>query len=239
MTRALALPGGSAVAVLALGPRPPAVPVEKREREERERLDEERLRVGAVHVEPQPRRRAGRGERGGRRHGARRGEHDIVELIQLVRAAGRKGEMQRVSIGRALVRRPSVYLMDEPLSSLDAKLRADLRVELKKIQADFGATLIYVTHDQVEAMTMADRMIVNKDLAKATLVVRYEDLVADPAKQLASLFDHVELNDAGPLIDRVAPTIHAPDYYRPKFDDAEIALIRDITKIAAKRFGYE
>ncbi|MEE3099499.1 MAG: ABC transporter ATP-binding protein [Pseudomonadota bacterium] len=65
------------------------------------------------------------------------------------------GEMQRVSIGRALVRRPAVYLMDEPLSSLDAKLRADLRVELKKIQADFGATLVYVTHDQVEAMTMA------------------------------------------------------------------------------------
>lgn len=65
------------------------------------------------------------------------------------------GEMQRVSIGRALVRNPSVYLMDEPLSSLDAKLRADLRVELKSIQADRGATLLYVTHDQIEAMTMA------------------------------------------------------------------------------------
>ena len=65
------------------------------------------------------------------------------------------GEMQRVSIGRALVRRPSVYLMDEPLSSLDAKLRSDLRVELKRIQADTGATLLYVTHDQIEAMTMA------------------------------------------------------------------------------------
>jgi multiple sugar transport system ATP-binding protein len=65
------------------------------------------------------------------------------------------GEMQRVSIGRALVRSPAIYLMDEPLSSLDAKLRADLRVELKSIQADFGATLLYVTHDQIEAMTMA------------------------------------------------------------------------------------
>ena len=63
--------------------------------------------------------------------------------------------MQRVSIGRALVRNPSVYLMDEPLSSLDAKLRADLRIELKSIQADRGATLLYVTHDQIEAMTMA------------------------------------------------------------------------------------
>jgi multiple sugar transport system ATP-binding protein len=65
------------------------------------------------------------------------------------------GEMQRVSIGRALVRSPRIYLMDEPLSSLDAKLRADLRVELKRIHADLGATFLYVTHDQVEAMTMA------------------------------------------------------------------------------------
>jgi multiple sugar transport system ATP-binding protein len=68
------------------------------------------------------------------------------------------GEMQRVAIGRALVRRPAIYLMDEPLSSLDAKLRADLRVELKRIQADLGATILYVTHDQTEAMTMASRI---------------------------------------------------------------------------------
>ena len=68
------------------------------------------------------------------------------------------GEMQRVSIGRALVRNPSIYLMDEPLSSLDAKLRADLRIELKSIQSNSGATILYVTHDQVEAMTMADHV---------------------------------------------------------------------------------
>ena len=68
------------------------------------------------------------------------------------------GEMQRVSIGRALVRRPAIHLMDEPLGSLDAKLRADLRVELKRIQAELGATLLYVTHDQIEAMTMASQI---------------------------------------------------------------------------------
>jgi multiple sugar transport system ATP-binding protein len=68
------------------------------------------------------------------------------------------GEMQRVAIGRALVRDPSIFLMDEPLSSLDAKLRADLRLELKRIQNDIGATMLYVTHDQIEAMTMADRI---------------------------------------------------------------------------------
>jgi multiple sugar transport system ATP-binding protein len=65
------------------------------------------------------------------------------------------GEMQRVALGRALVRRPAIFLMDEPLSSLDAKLRADLRLELKRIQMELGATLLYVTHDQIEAMTMA------------------------------------------------------------------------------------
>ena len=68
------------------------------------------------------------------------------------------GQMQRVAIGRALVRNPAVYLMDEPLSSLDAKLRNDLRLELKRIQEDTGATMLYVTHDQVEALTLANRI---------------------------------------------------------------------------------
>ncbi|MGV8935568.1 MAG: ABC transporter ATP-binding protein [Allorhizobium sp.] len=68
------------------------------------------------------------------------------------------GEMQRVAIGRALIRRPAIYLMDEPLSSLDAKLRGELRLELKRIQKELGSTLLYVTHDQIEAMTMADRI---------------------------------------------------------------------------------
>ncbi len=68
------------------------------------------------------------------------------------------GQMQRVAIGRALVREPAVTLMDEPLSSLDAKLRNDLRLELKRIQQDLGATMLYVTHDQTEAMTLAHRI---------------------------------------------------------------------------------
>jgi multiple sugar transport system ATP-binding protein len=68
------------------------------------------------------------------------------------------GEMQRVSIGRAIVREPQVFLMDEPLSALDAKLRESLRVELKELQLRLKTTFIFVTHDQVEAMTMADRI---------------------------------------------------------------------------------
>jgi len=73
------------------------------------------------------------------------------------------GEMQRVSIGRAIVREPRVFLMDEPLSNLDAKLRELLRAELKGLQQRLGTTLVFVTHDQVEAMTMGDRIgVVNK-----------------------------------------------------------------------------
>src|SRR4029079_8862078 len=77
------------------------------------------------------------------------------------------GRLRWVSMGAALVRRPAIYLMDEPLSSLDAKLRGELRVELKHIQADLGATMLYVTHDQTEAMTMASRIGI---LDRGTLV---------------------------------------------------------------------
>ncbi len=73
------------------------------------------------------------------------------------------GEMQRVAIGRALVREPNLYLMDEPLSSLDAKLRESLRVELKSIQTNLNATILYVTHDQAEATTLADKIGVLKE----------------------------------------------------------------------------
>jgi multiple sugar transport system ATP-binding protein len=91
----------------------------------------------------------------------------VVEIARLLRIDDKLknsatrlsgGQMQRVAIGRALVRRPNIYLMDEPLSSLDAKLRGDLRLELKRIQQEFGATMLYVTHDQIEAMTMASRI---------------------------------------------------------------------------------
>jgi multiple sugar transport system ATP-binding protein len=94
----------------------------------------------------------------------RRRVHEVAELLHIEQKLGNRatalsgGEMQRVAIGRALVREPAVYLMDEPLSSLDAKLRAELRLELKRIQRELGTTILYVTHDQTEAMTMADRI---------------------------------------------------------------------------------
>ena len=70
------------------------------------------------------------------------------------------GQRQRVAMGRAIVREPAAFLMDEPLSNLDAKLRVQMRAEIAKLQSDLGTTTIYVTHDQVEAMTMGDRVAV-------------------------------------------------------------------------------
>src|SRR3982074_2583941 len=73
------------------------------------------------------------------------------------------GQRQRVALGRAIVRNPQVFLLDEPLSNLDAQLRVETRINLQKLHQDLGATFIYVTHDQVEAMTMGDRIAVMKD----------------------------------------------------------------------------
>ena len=87
----------------------------------------------------------------------------IEPLLKRKPAALSGGQRQRVAIGRALVRDVDVFLFDEPLSNLDAKLRADLRVELKKLHQHLDNTMIYVTHDQVEAMTLADRIAIMKD----------------------------------------------------------------------------
>src|ERR1700749_2297027 len=87
----------------------------------------------------------------------------ILELGALLQRKPRQlsgGQRQRVAMGRAIVREPAVFLFDEPLSNLDAKLRVQMRLEIKRLQRELGVTSIYVTHDQVEAMTLADRLIV-------------------------------------------------------------------------------
>jgi len=95
-----------------------------------------------------------------------RGLATAARILQLEPLLERKpgqlsgGQRQRVAIGRAIVRNPKVFLFDEPLSNLDAALRVQMRVELAKLHRDLKATIIYVTHDQVEAMTMADRIVV-------------------------------------------------------------------------------
>ncbi|MSU90956.1 sn-glycerol-3-phosphate ABC transporter ATP-binding protein UgpC [Rhodobacteraceae bacterium 2CG4] len=91
---------------------------------------------------------------------------DAARLLQLEDYLGRRprelsgGQRQRVAMGRAIVRKPAVFLFDEPLSNLDAKLRVQMRLEIKQLQRRLGVTALYVTHDQVEAMTLADRMVV-------------------------------------------------------------------------------
>jgi len=91
---------------------------------------------------------------------------DILGIEQLLHRKPRQlsgGQRQRVALGRAIVRHPQVFLFDEPLSNLDAKLRVQMRVELKKLHQRLGTTAVYVTHDQVEAMTLGDRVVVMKD----------------------------------------------------------------------------
>ncbi len=88
---------------------------------------------------------------------------DLDKLLDRKPKALSGGQRQRVAMGRAIVRNPKVFLMDEPLSNLDAKLRVQMRIEISKIHKNLGATIIYVTHDQTEAMTLGTRIVVMKD----------------------------------------------------------------------------
>jgi len=91
---------------------------------------------------------------------------DLLEISELLQRKPKQlsgGQRQRVAVGRTIVRKPQVFLFDEPLSNLDAKLRVQMRGELKKLHERLSSTIIYVTHDQIEAMTMGDRIVVMKD----------------------------------------------------------------------------
>lgn len=95
--------------------------------------------------------------------------NEVAEILDIAHLLKRKpktlsgGQRQRVALGRAIVREPQVFLMDEPLSNLDAKLRVQMRMEINKLQKQLGTTTIYVTHDQIEAMTMGDRIVVMRN----------------------------------------------------------------------------
>ncbi|MGQ4833965.1 MAG: ABC transporter ATP-binding protein [Candidatus Asgardarchaeia archaeon] len=118
---------------------------------------------------------------------------EVAELLQIEELLNRKpselsgGQQQRVALGRAIVREPNVFLMDEPLSNLDAKLRVYMRAELKALQKRLGVTTIYVTHDQVEAMTMADRVaIMNKGVLQQ--VGSADELYSKPVNLFVASF---------------------------------------------------
>jgi ABC-type sugar transport system ATPase subunit len=116
-----------------------------------------------------------------------------AEILQITHLLQRKpkdmsgGQRQRVAIGRAIVREPKVFLFDEPLSNLDAELRVQMRVELSKLHNEIGATMIYVTHDQVEAMTMADKIVVLRD-GRVEQIGSPLDLYTSPANQFVAGF---------------------------------------------------
>jgi sn-glycerol 3-phosphate transport system ATP-binding protein len=97
------------------------------------------------------------------------------------------GQRQRVAMGRAIVRKPAAFLFDEPLSNLDAKLRVQMRLEIKKLQRDLGTTSLYVTHDQVEAMTMADILVV-MNAGRAEQIGAPRDIYQRPASQYVASF---------------------------------------------------
>jgi ABC-type sugar transport system ATPase subunit len=111
----------------------------------------------------------------------------IEKLMDRLPAQLSGGQQQRVAIGRALVREADCYLLDEPISHLDAQLRAKMRVEFKRLQRDYRATMLYVSHDQLEAMTMADRIVlINK--GRIEQIAAPQDLFDRPATQFAATF---------------------------------------------------
>lgn len=111
----------------------------------------------------------------------------LDEYLERKPAALSGGQRQRVSIGRAIVRGPEVFLFDEPLSNLDAELRVEMRVEIARLHKEIGATMIYVTHDQVEAMTLADKIVVLR-LGQIEQVGAPMDLYRDPDNKFVAGF---------------------------------------------------
>lgn len=153
---------------------------------------------------------------------------EVAKMLSMTELLDRRpsqlsgGQRQRVAIGRAMVRDPSVFLFDEPLSNLDAQLRTQMRLEIKKLHQTVGTTIIFVTHDQVEAMTLADRIVIMKD-GNIQQVGTPSQVFLEPANMFVAQFigapsmnmlkgtpvkGGVQL-DAGPLVP-VRPKMNAP-----------------------------
>ena len=122
----------------------------------------------------------------------------IVDLLDRKPKTLSGGQRQRVAVGRAIVRKPAVFLFDEPLSNLDAKLRVQMRKEIKDLHNRLGATTIYVTHDQIEAMTMADRIVV-MDQGVVQQVGTPAEIYREPANDFVADFMGTTLRDLARL----------------------------------------
>ncbi|ESP89780.1 sugar ABC transporter ATP-binding protein [Candidatus Halobonum tyrrellensis G22] len=145
---------------------------------------------------------------------------DITELLDRRPRALSGGQQQRVALGRAIVRDPAVFLMDEPLSNLDAKLRTQMRTELQQLHDELGATTVYVTHDQTEAMTMGDRIAVLDD-GRLQQVGTPMEMYYEPANEFVATFI------GSPSMNTLAATFDGDDVLFPGFTYEPTAAQRD------------
>lgn len=163
---------------------------------------------------------------------------ESAEMLKIGELLDRKpkelsgGQRQRVALGRALVRKPKVFLFDEPLSNLDAKLRQEMRLEIKKLHTQLGTTMIYVTHDQTEAMTMADRICLMND-GNIEQIGTPEELYNKPANTFVSTFigmPSINLID-GEVCTENGSTFFKSDGVKINLDKMKnIALFKDLDK---------
>lgn len=149
---------------------------------------------------------------------------ETTEMLRLDGLLDRKpsqlsgGQRQRVALGRALIRHPSVLLMDEPLSNLDAKLRVHMRAEIMRLHASLGTTVIYVTHDQTEAMTMGQRIVV-MDHGVVQQIGRPDELYSEPQSQFVATFlGSPEMNTFAGTLDVAKARLH----FQPTMPDAVV-----------------
>jgi multiple sugar transport system ATP-binding protein len=163
---------------------------------------------------------------------------EAARLLELTDYIDRKpgqlsgGQRQRVAMGRAIVRRPQVFLMDEPLSNLDAKLRVQMRAEISRLQHDIGVTTIYVTHDQIEAMTMGHRVAV---MSKGYLmqVDTPQNLYDDPDNLFVATFI------GSPQMNLLSATVHTSDDPRIIVGDHRLALTDAVLASKPALRGYD
>ncbi|MDV7350318.1 ABC transporter ATP-binding protein [Halorubrum distributum] len=156
----------------------------------------------------------------------------ISELLDEKPKALSGGQQQRVALGRAIVREPAVFLMDEPLSNLDAKLRSDMRTELQELQADLDVTTVYVTHDQTEAMAMGDRIAV-MDGGVLQQVGSPEEVYRSPVNQFVADFigsPSINLFTA----DVEGETLRGPGGFTYELDDSEPVGDRDRVSVGIR-----
>ena len=152
---------------------------------------------------------------------------DITELLDRRPRALSGGQQQRVALGRAIVRDPAVFLMDEPLSNLDAKLRTQMRTELQELHSELGATTVYVTHDQTEAMTMGDRIAV-LDGGRLQQVGTPLEFYYEPANRFVATFiGSPSMNTIEGTFD--GESLAFPDFTYPLTDDQREALSGGLT----------